>query len=305
MPKLTRKRIVILVIGLLLLLMILGGLARGGRKGKNEKPDKGELPVSVQTMILEPGPITDYILLNGEIQPKSSVDVYADTAGELISLSRSNGDRISRGDTIGQIDPSRPGQRFAPSAITAPISGTIVMVNPRIGSQISPQMPVARIATTNELEITTNVPERYINNLAIGQPALIQLDAFPDLEFDATVSELDPLVNPQNRTLQTTMVLKQHDERIRPGMFARVKIITAQIDDALVIPQTAVIRQADKAYVYVLDADQLAAQRQVITGIQIDGKVQLIDGVQAGETVITRGQNMLEDGRSVRILNEE
>ncbi|AFG38865.1 efflux RND transporter periplasmic adaptor subunit [Spirochaeta africana] len=263
-----------------------------------------ELTISVTVRELEPQLIRNYIDVNAEIQPVTSVDVFADTAGELTRLTVSKGDRVSRTDVIGEVDPSRAGQRFAPSPIRAPISGTVVMVAPRVGSQISPQTPVARIATTDELEITTHISDRHLGRLRSGTRALVKLDAFPGEEFPARITRLSPVVDPQSRTAETILRFDRTDRRIRPGMFARLQIILEERPDSLAVPQTAIVRRDGRTMVYIIDEDSRAARREVELGIQIDGQAELRSGVQPGDRVITRGQNLVEAGTRVRILED-
>lgn len=263
-----------------------------------------ELTIAVASRELTPERIRRYIHVNGEIQPVSSVDVFAETGGELTRLTVAKGDRVTRNDVIGEVDPSRAGQRFAPSPVRAPISGTVVSVSPRIGSQISPQTPVARIATTDELEIAANIPDRHLGRLQTGMPAAVYLDAFPGQEFSARVSRLSPVVDQQTRTLETMLRFDRSDRRIRPGMFATVQIILEENRQALTVPQNAVIRRDGNTYVYIVDEDTRARLQPVRIGIEMDGMAELREGAAVGDRVIVRGQNLIENGTLVRIIEE-
>ncbi|MFW6363630.1 MAG: efflux RND transporter periplasmic adaptor subunit [Spirochaeta sp.] len=267
-----------------------------------EDVEDEEVTTAVAGQILEPQLIRSYIAVSGEIQPVSTVDVFPETAGELIELSVEKGDRVNSGTVIGQVDPSRPGQRFSASPIRAPISGTIIAVTPRVGSQVSPQTTIARIATTSDLEILTMISERYISRITPGRSAEVFLDAFPDELFPARIAQISPVVDRQTRTLETTLRFNRADSRIRPGMFARVQIILEERPDALVVPQNAVMRRDGNIYVYVIDENNRARRREVTIGIEIDGNAELRSGVAAGEQVIIRGQNLLENGSLVRIV---
>ncbi len=332
--RLTRRKGIILIVILALLAILAlgaGGKNNGGRGGRPQRGAKNENPIPVSIQTLQEETVSDYLLLNGEIQPESSVNVLSDTTGTLINLFVEVGDRVQKGQTIGQIDPSRPGQRFSASPIEAPISGTIVMLNPAVGSQISPQTPVAQIATTDELEIVTNIPEPNISLISRGQDAYILFDAFPDDQFPAYISQLDPQVDPQSRTLKVTLRFTQRNENIRPGMFAQVRIITQTSENSIMAPQETILRRGEDTFVFVAKeapaapeseqsdeaADEnpeeeteptpqfVAERRLVEVGLQVDGRAQLLSGVSTGESLIIRGQNLLTDGRSIRIIREE
>ncbi len=258
--------------------------------------------VAVATITLEPEAVSRFIDLSGEIRPVSTVDVFASTGGELTSLTVSRGDRVRRGEVIGAVDPSRPGQRFAPSSIEAPIDGTVIAVLGRIGSQITPQAPVAQVATVDRLEIVTAVPERHIGTLATGRPAVVLLDAFPGEEFAARIAQLSPTVAPQSRTLETILTFVRRDTRIRPGMFARVRLVAEERPDALMVPQSAVLRRRGETFIYVVGEEQRAERRLVELGIDQSGRAELLSGAAAGEQVVVRGQNLLADQARVRVV---
>lgn len=287
------------VVGLAMILASCGAVAAQQDAQPEEVP-----AVTVNVLRLRPELLQNYILVNGEIRPESTVEAYADTAGSLLSLKVRRGDRVQQGDIIAEVDPSRPGQRFAASPVRAPISGTVVNILPRVGGQVLPQTPIASIATIDRLEIVSQVPERRIANLSVGSRALVFLDSFPNQDFPARISLLSPTVDPQSRSLEIILSFDRRDTRIRPGMFAQVRIITGQQADALVVPQNAVQRRDGQAFVYVADDQDIARRREVVVGIEIDGRAQLLSGVRAGDRVIVRGQNLVQEGSLLRV-NEE
>ncbi|TVQ24763.1 MAG: efflux RND transporter periplasmic adaptor subunit [Spirochaetaceae bacterium] len=259
---------------------------------------------SVSVMELMPRTMVNSIRVNAEIEPVSTVDVFVETTGELTELNVSRNDRVSRDQVIGQVDPSRAGQRFAPSAIRAPISGTVVQISFRVGAQVSPQAPIARIATTDQLEILANVPERHVSSLRRGVRATVELDSFPGEQFPARITQLSPMVNPQTRTLETTLRFDRSDSRIRPGMFARVDIVVDERPNALVVPQSAIVRRDVRPFVYVLNDEDMAERRDVRTGLELDGNAEILEGLSTGDRVVVRGQNLLEPGARVRVVEE-
>ncbi|TVR53764.1 MAG: efflux RND transporter periplasmic adaptor subunit [Spirochaetaceae bacterium] len=258
--------------------------------------------VAVEAQPIAPDGIRETITVNGEIEPVSSVDVFPTAAGELIEIRVAVGDRVRRDDVIARVDPSRPGQVFSPSAIGSPIAGTVTRLSARVGAQVTQQAPIARIATTDELQLTTFVPERFVQGVAVGQTATVRLDAYPTADFAARITRLSPVIDPQTRTLETTLTLTTRDARVRPGMFARVELVLNERPDALTVPQPAVVRRDGRPHVFVVSADDRAELRPVTTGIESAGRIELVSGVSVGERVVTRGQNLLDAGTPVRVV---
>lgn len=272
-------------------------------QGEGHEQERDRYTTTVEVITLAPSLLRDYLDIPAEISPASQVEVFADVEGELLELPLQEGDRVTRDQLLARIDPSRAGQRFSLSSITAPISGTVVELPFQAGSRINLQTPVARIATTDDLELTTHIPERYISRIGRDTPVEVRLDALPGETFSARISRLSPLADPASRTIGATLVFLERDRRIRPGFFARTRIILEEQPRALVVPQDAVIRHhREGTYVFVVDDGNRARQRPVSTGIEIDGLVELRQGVSEGEQIIIRGQNRVSDGTPVRLL---
>ncbi|MDA3951208.1 MAG: efflux RND transporter periplasmic adaptor subunit [Spirochaeta sp.] len=249
------------------------------------------------------GEINNYIEVNGDVQSTASIDVYSNTAGEVVRLYHGIGDTVAAGKVLAEIDPSRPGQNFSLSPVTAPISGTITRLPVRVGSNVSPSAPVAQVSRTNELEIVVQIAERFVSKVERGLPAIIQLDAFPERRFDAVVRELNPVVDPMTRTLEVTLRFIGNAERVRPGMYAEVRIITEQKEGIVKVPGDVLIRRFGETFVYVVTDEETAERRVVNPGIEIDDKLEITDGLEPGERVVYQGQNLLEDGARVRVVD--
>lgn len=256
---------------------------------------------AVEAQRLEPRPLEAFIMVNGEIRPELSVEAYPEAAGTLVSLSVRRGDRVAKGQVIAELDPSRPGQRFALSQVRAPIDGTVVSVSGRVGAQALPQAPVAVIATVDRLEIVAQVPERRAGALSLGARATVRLDALPGFEPTARLTLISPTVDPQSRSLEAVFSFERGDARLRPGMFAQLRIVTERRAAALAAPQHAVMRRGDETWVYVV-ADGRAERRDVRLGLELDGLAELRSGVAPGELVIVRGQNLVGPGAAVRVV---
>ena len=265
---------------------------------------------AVNTTKAVAGELIDYIELNGDVLTKSTVDIYPDTFGKVSKLLINVGDRIEKDQVIAEIDPSRPGMIFVPSPVKSPIAGTVSNIPVYVGSTITQGILIARVTTTDNLEIRTEVAERFIGKMRIGLEALVSFEAFPGEIFRGSVTELSPLVDPASRSLEIKVRLNRLDPRIRPGMFAALKIITERKWGIVKIPVDCLVRRYGGTFVFVVKDDPAAStgkrveRRQVTAGVQIDEKLEIVKGLRPGEVIVIMGQSLLEDNSVVRIVGE-
>jgi multidrug efflux pump subunit AcrA (membrane-fusion protein) len=304
-----RKGFVIVILILLAILAALTGLGLmkklGGpvADGSGPEGESEEIVFAVNTTEAVLGPIADYFEINGEVVTASSVDTYADTQGILARLHVSLGDYVRKGQVIAEIDPSRPGLNYALSPVKARVSGTITALPLNQGDTISPQFPVATIGDLNRLQVVTSIPERFISRIHPGMPAEVYLEAWPGHVIPLTVSEMNPVVNAESRTLKIKLDVPGGQEKIKPGMYAEIRLTTDEKDHVVKIPADSVLRRLGEVFVFVVENDT-AVKRTVVPGITLNGVVEIIDGVKAGDKVVYQGQTLLEDGVKVRIIRE-
>jgi membrane fusion protein (multidrug efflux system) len=148
---------------------------------------------------------------------------------------------------------------FVPSPVKSPIAGTVSNIPVYVGSTITQGIPIARVTTTDNLEIRTEVAERFIGKMRIGLEALVSFEAFPGETFRGSVTELSPLVDPASRSLEIKVRLNRLDPRIRPGMFAALKIITERKWGIVKIPVDCLVRRYGGTFVFVVKDDPAAS----------------------------------------------
>ena len=284
--------------------------------GCNKKDDeKGGGPTVAQGMVFAvnttatvKGQIQDYISLSGDIYAGSTVDVYSDAVGKVVELYVTLGQRVNRGDRIAAVDPSRPGMSFRNSVATAPIGGTITAIPAQIGMTVSQAVPLARISGGGALEIRLNVAERFISKMEMNLPCEISLAAWPGEIFQGSISEISPTVDLASRTMEVRVNVFTENLRLKPGMFAKVKIITEIKDNIVKLPATAMLSRFGEQYVYVVEKDpenpeqNIVRRRAVTPGISIDGVLEIQSGLEPGDEVVVRGQTLLDDGARVNVI---
>jgi len=264
---------------------------------------KEETVFAINTMTVGKGQIKDYLRVNADVRNSSSVDVVPDTAGKIVKLNVVAGSYVQTGDVIAEIDPSRPGMEYVSSPVKAPISGTITVVPVAIGMTVAPSVPIAKISRGGEMRLVSSLAERYVADIRIGLPAAVSFEAFPGRVFQANITETAPVLDPVSRTLEVKLQLRNPDPRIKVGMFAQVKLITTVHENVIKIPLDAVVARFGTQYVFVVKGDRVE-QRKVFTGVDVDGKLEVSDGLNVGDIIVVRGQTLLENNSKVRVINK-
>ncbi|MDR0644126.1 MAG: efflux RND transporter periplasmic adaptor subunit [Treponema sp.] len=269
-----------------------------------------EKPVfAVNTTTSVDGQISDYIALSGDIIAGTSVDTYSDAAGKITRVYVRVGSRVSRGDPIAAVDPSKPGMNYIESIARAPIGGTVISLPAQVGMTISQSVPLARIGGTG-LETRVYVAERFISKVALNQSCDIILDAYPGDVFKGSVKEISPTVDPTSRTMEVRINVSNSNAKLKAGMFAKVRIITETKDNIVKIPGSAVITRFGETYLFTLDTDpedpafQVARKTIVTPGILVDGVLEVREGLKPDTEIVVKGQTLLDDGARVRVIEK-
>jgi multidrug efflux pump subunit AcrA (membrane-fusion protein) len=265
---------------------------------------------AVNTTLAVKGRIRDYLPLSGDIVAGTTVDVYSDAAGKVARLYVSAGDRVSQGDSIAAVDPSRAGMDYRLSVASAPIAGVVTSLPAQVGMTVNQSVPLARIAGGEALEIRLYVAERFISRIGLQQPCEITLDAWPGEVFRGSVSETSPTVDPASRTMEVRVNVENSGSRLKAGMFAKVRVITEEKEGIVKIPASAMIRRFGEEYVFTVEADpenperRVARRKTVRPGILIDGALEIEEGLAPDEEVVVRGQTLLEDGARINVIDQ-
>ncbi|MEO8849587.1 MAG: efflux RND transporter periplasmic adaptor subunit [Casimicrobiaceae bacterium] len=189
---------------------------------------------------------------------------------------------------------------FAKTEIRAPFSGVIGLRLVSVGDYVKEGADMVNVEAIDPLKVDFRVPETFFRQVQNGQALSIALDSFPGKTFEGHVIAVNPLIDAAGRSVVIRAQVKNNDSRLRPGMFARVRLVTQDVQDALVIPEQAVVPEGDEQYVFrVLDGK--AVRTRVQTGQRRDAKVEIVKGLGADDVVVIAGQIKLRDGVPVEI----
>ncbi|MBR0486139.1 MAG: efflux RND transporter periplasmic adaptor subunit [Treponema sp.] len=302
LKKLTKSQIVIISAVALTVLCIIFCLTIGRNDSKQQggRSRGGNTVFSVITQTVQKEVLHGYVIANGEIESQNSVNVYPDVAGKVIETNVMLGSSVKRGDIIAYVDPSAPGQYYKKSPVYAPISGSIISTPLKNGTTVSTNTTIAIVGDISNLQVTADIPERYVAVLKEGLKAEISVEAYPGVVFEATVSRVSPVVDTTSRTKEVVLHFNTRDERVNAGMFGKVKLYTQDYRDQVVMPSDALVQLNDENYAYVVKEDSTVERRKVVTGNSVDGKIQITEGISEGEKVVIQGQTSLNDGSKIR-----
>ena len=264
---------------------------------------------AVETSAAVRGQIRDYITVSGDIVAASTVDAYPDVSGKVTRHLVSVGQRVAKDQPLIEVDPSRPGMSYRVSVVKSPIAGTVTTLPMEVGATIAPSVAVARIALTDTLELRTYVAERFVSKIRVGLSAEAALTAWPGETFKAVVREVSPVLDPVSRTLELRLGFRHPDSRLKAGMYATVKVITEDKESVVKIPSEAVVRRFGETYAFVVEKDpenpeaSVARKRTITPGILIDDILEVRAGLSADDEVVVRGQTLLDEGSSIRVVS--
>lgn len=199
-------------------------------------------------------------------------------------------------------------RHYQNATITSPINGLVAHRNVEPGEVVSPPMipgkALLRIVDTSALKTRIHISENRVKAVELGQDTIILLDGFPNETFPGKISKISPVVNPQSRTFEAEVKLPNPGGRLKPGMFARVRLILAKKTNVVTIPLKAVCEGENSPVVFV-PIKRKAEARLVTLGISDGIDVEIISGVSAGEMVIVRGNLGIEDGDAITLKTSQ
>jgi HlyD family secretion protein len=184
---------------------------------------------------------------------------------------------------------------LANTIVTSPVNGFVARRAVDPGAFVSQNAPVADVVDITRVRLVANVVERDLKELQSGDPTRVEVDAFPGETFRGRIARVSPVLDPATRTAQIEIEIPNTDFRLKPGMYARVGIITSTKKDALVVPSDAVIDLGGRRGVFLPQSNQ-AVFRAVQIGTEEQDTVEILAGVQEGDKVITTGAAALRDG---------
>jgi membrane fusion protein (multidrug efflux system) len=217
---------------------------------------------------------------------KSSLDAQSAMAAQ--ARAQAQGARASIGDRV----------------VTAPFSGWVSLRNISAGAIAQAGTEIATISDISAIKLDFPIPETMLSAIKVGQTIDARAAAYPDQPFRGRVANINAVIDPNSRAVTVRARLPNPDRKLKPGMLLSVGIETAP-RLSLSVPELSVVGEGDDRFVYVVGEDGAAKRVQVRTGLRQNGRIEVVEGLQPGQQVVTEGVVKLSDGMKVRLAGAQ
>jgi membrane fusion protein, multidrug efflux system len=182
--------------------------------------------------------------------------------------------------------------------VRAPFAGRLGTRAVSLGAYVSPGTRITTLDDLSRIRLDFAVPENLLAHLKPGQLVRARSAAFGTRQFEGKVSVIDPRVDPVTRSVRLTAEFNNPDEALRPGMFMSAALEVTAKDDAVVVPEEAIVSEGLRQLVFVVN-DNKVERRVIVIGQRQGGRVEVLENLRAGETVIVRGLQRVRPGATV------
>ena len=308
--------------------------------GKKEAPAP-KIP-GVKTVTLVPASITASITLSGTVESKARAWLISPADGAVMAINKEEGDAVAKGDVLALIMPleqqnllgqakaeydeakkaaetggSEAGaaleaaherydaarKLYKPFPVVTPVDGVVILRKIDIGENVSARQNLLAVADLTRLVVKTAVSEQYSGRVLKGQAVKVKIEGAGG-NFAGQISLVSPGINTESRTSDIEIKLPQ-SVRLRPGMAAEVELAVAGSQNAIVLPQDALVVKPNGAKVVFVIEDSKAVMTKVETGIEANEKIEITKGLKFGQAVAIAGQENLKDGAQVKVAGAD
>ncbi|MCL2290610.1 MAG: efflux RND transporter periplasmic adaptor subunit [Bacteroidetes bacterium] len=214
------------------------------------------------------------------------------------AVSREEFDQVQTDYNILQTDIDLLKTKIAKTEIRAPFAGTIGFRSVSLGSFLQPNTIIARLIDQSKLKLEFAIPERYGSLYLPGKKIYFQTEVSPQ-ELEAVVYAIDPEVDIDTRTITVRGLYNNAAGKLSAGMFARINLIVNQSNETLLIPSQAVVQEMEGAKVWMISNGRAKSQ-PITTGYRTEKQVEVLSGLQAGDTIMITGLMQVREGIAVR-----
>lgn len=234
-----------------------------------------------------------------------------------LALARANHDRTvtlaaqgmstlrARDETRGALDAAEANlelaqARLQKATLRAPLSGIVGLRAVSAGAYVAAGQRIVDLTSIHPLKLDFRVPELALTDVRRGQAVHVTVDALAGRGFSGEIYVIDPVVDVAGRAIRIRARVPNPKGELSPGLFARVQVVVAQRENALLLPESAVFARDDKAYVYRV-VDGHAVRTAVVLGQRRPGFVEVRQGLARDSRVVTAGQQQLRDGAPLKV----
>jgi len=191
--------------------------------------------------------------------------------------------------------------RASKMRIVAPFDGVVGIRSVSLGDYVKDGTDLVNLEDVRVLKVDFRLPERNLTQIKVGQSIEVVADALPGERFNGLIDAINPRIDANGRSLEIRARLENSGGKLRPGMFVRVRVIVGERANALMLPEEAIVPQGSEFFVYKVVEGQ-ARRLPVKIGVRRDAMVEIVEGLAAGDQVVTSGMRLSRDGQPVRVL---
>ncbi|PZU91314.1 MAG: efflux transporter periplasmic adaptor subunit [Chelatococcus sp.] len=192
--------------------------------------------------------------------------------------------------------------KLAQSTILAPFDGVVGLRAVGVGDFVAVGKQLITLTNIDPIKVDFRVPEIFLKQVKVGQPINVSVDAVPGRQFGGKIYAIDPVVDINGRAIRLRATIPNADLILKPGLFARILIVVDQREQALLVPETAVVPDGVGKVVFIVENGK-ARRVPVELGRRLPGKVEIVKGLTPQMQVVSSGQMRLRDGAAVSIKN--
>lgn len=241
-------------------------------------------------------------LANAKLEYERKSSLYKE---ELVTKQQFDDISARRALAEGELDRAKAGlslakEKLFKTKIYSPLQGAVRDRRVTTGDYVKNGSQLLWIVKSDPIKLQFTVPEKEVGKLRTGQDVIFKIDSFPHIEFKGHVSTIYPSLEERTRTLQAEALVPNRDARLKPGLFAKVVLYTGETGDIVVVPITAVLYEDSRVKVFVAEGDR-AKERPVKIGAKYGEFLEVLEGLQKGETIVVVGQNNLAEGVKINV----
>jgi membrane fusion protein (multidrug efflux system) len=258
-------------------------------------------------LLLELDDSTDQAELKGLLAEQTLARLKFERVAKLVkekSVSKSDYDEARA--TLDNAEAAVAAKRalIAKKRIRAPFAGRLGIRRVDMGEYLVAGSEIVSLEKLDPIFAHFSLPERELSRISRDQQIELEVQAYPGEHFQGVISAIDPGVNTGNRSFRIQAILANPEQRLRPGMFADVRVLLPQTNGILTIPDTAISYAPYGDSVFVIEQEagvNRVSRRQIETGSTRRGRVAVLSGLSEGEQVVSAGHNKLRNGQAVVI----
>ena len=306
------------LLGLVFLVLTLSGCEKKEKAGETEagqkpKSDQSTVYLSkaglknmdLQTEEAKTGSLDQKLKVPGRISPdlNHTAKVSATLEGRILKLNQDLGDKVSAGAEMGLLE--TPELLDKPLVLKAPIGGMVSGKTGTVGELVSKGQEIYVLSDPRHLWLIGEVKEKDVSFVHAGQKVSFTVLSYPEKIFQGKIARVGNAVEVDSRTFEIRAEVESLDGKLKPGMFADIEVTTEVLRNALLISDAALQTEGDDQIAFVALDSMRFEKRVVKIGHEQGGRVQVLDGIKAGEKVVTEGSFTLKSEMLKSELGEE